>query len=555
MIRSADRLAALLGIEPDSRQVNVEKLYLSTEKTPGAYWLQLFIATGIAFLGLTLDSTAVIIGAMLVSPLMTPIVQVGMGFAVGHVHLTLRASVRLLLSIGLVMGAAALMTTVMPLQELTGEILARTRPTFLDLIVALFCGLAASFTTARGSRDTVTAAAGTAIAIALVPPICVIGFGLGLGDAEVARGAALLFTANLAAIILVSDFFFLITGFNRLDFERLNQRVYTDEDRTRRLYRLAQALLPPESVKAMTVRLVLPLGFVATVAVPLYQALHQVVLQVRVKQAAQAIIGGFEKTHDVLRHDLEITPERVFVKVTMVGQPADQAGAEQALRQALDERLEVPVTVGVVMLASSEFMQQRLEGSSRQLREQLAALQAPLACPPPPAAPDLDAVRAEAVQATPGPALAAQLTGRVGAVLAWARPATPGRWLGWSLDLSAGGARLRLGLLADAEPGADALALLATVVAKETGLAVTGVMVDRLAPTLLDEAEAAAAEPPRELEAARRLGGLRFRLTTPAHPDAAGQAATAALAAALAGLPVERATGPGWKLEALPAAP
>ena len=106
MIRSADRLAALLGIEPDSRQVNVEKLYLSTEKTPGAYWLQLFIATGIAFLGLTLDSTAVIIGAMLVSPLMTPIVQVGMGFAVGHVHLTLRASVRLLLSIGLVMGAA-----------------------------------------------------------------------------------------------------------------------------------------------------------------------------------------------------------------------------------------------------------------------------------------------------------------------------------------------------------------------------------------------------------------------------------------------------------------
>ncbi|MEZ4467140.1 MAG: DUF389 domain-containing protein [bacterium] len=553
MIRSADRLAALLGIDPETRQVNVEKLYLSTEKTPGAYWLQLFIATGIAFLGLTLDSTAVIIGAMLVSPLMTPIVQVGMGFALGHAHLTARASVRLLLSIGLVMGAAALMTRIMPLQELTGEIMARTRPTFLDLIVALFCGLAASFTTARGSRDTVTAAAGTAIAIALVPPICVIGFGLGLGDAEVARGAALLFTANLAAIILVSDFFFLITGFSRLDFERLNQRVYTDEDRTRRLYRLSQAILPPESVKAMTVRLILPLAFVASVAIPLTQALRQVVVQVRVKQAARAVVGQFERAHDVLRHDLEITPDEVFLKVTMVGRPADQQAAEEELRRELGERVELKATVGVVMLASSEFMQQRLEGSSRQLREQLAALQAPLACPPAPEPPDLDAVRAEAVTTAGGPALAGQLTARVAAVLAWARPATAGHWLGWTLELSPAGTRLRLGLLADQAPGADALGLLATVVGKETGLAVAEVRVDRLAPVLLDEADAAAAEPPRELEIARRLGGLRFRLTTPAAPDAAGEAATSALLAALAGLPVERAAGAGFKLEALPA--
>lgn len=510
MIRSADRIATAFGIDPDARQVNVEKLYLSTEKTPGAYWLQLFIATGIAHLGLTLNSTAVIIGAMLVSPLMTPIVQVGMGFAIGHLHLTLRATARLINSIIFVALAAAVLTKLLPISEVTSEILGRTQPTFLDMIVALFCGLAASFTHARGSRDVITAAAGTAIAIALVPPICVIGFGVGKGQMEIAFGATMLFTANLAAIILVSDVFFVITGFGRLDFERLEQRIYSEEDKARRLYRIAQAVWPPSN-RHVPLRLLLPLGFVLSVSVPLYRALSQVVAQVRAKEGITAVLNRFEKDHPLLNRGYDVRTTPVSVWVTMVGEPGEQPALEESLSTALEARLNASATVRVDVVPSSDAIDRIFK-----TRRSQAGGPAPAVCPEPP---DLAVVRAEAVDALSPMDHASKVIAQVDDVLAWATPTlSDGRWLGWSLAVSPHGRRLELEMLGLTPPPPAALDLLGEVVKKETGLTIAAVQVLRVPPTLFETDDFASINVPvlaERLDRVARRRGLAIRLTIP----------------------------------------
>ena len=172
--------ATRLGISAADRTSLIASMLSKQEDDALSYWLQIFLSMGIATLGLVLDSTGVVIGAMLISPLMTPIVGLGMGLTTGSPFLTLRSAARVLANVAFVIGSAAIITRLLPFHEITGEIAGRTAPTLIDLGIASFCALAAGFTTVRQSSDTVAAAAGTAIGIALVPPLCVGGFGIGI---------------------------------------------------------------------------------------------------------------------------------------------------------------------------------------------------------------------------------------------------------------------------------------------------------------------------------------------------------------------------------------
>src|SRR5579885_1562852 len=93
------RVATALGVDQSARADTVVTMLRNNQRRAPGYWIQLTLAMGIATVGLVLNSTAVVIGAMLVSPLMGPIVELGMGFAVGSPLLTLRASLRVLLSV------------------------------------------------------------------------------------------------------------------------------------------------------------------------------------------------------------------------------------------------------------------------------------------------------------------------------------------------------------------------------------------------------------------------------------------------------------------------
>lgn len=174
--------------------------------------LLMALATSIAALGLLANSVAVVIGAMLVAPLMTPLIGGGLAMVQGNWPLWLRSSRAVLLGffsalgIGLLAGVGARFLGF----GLTSELAARGEPTLLDLGVAFASGVAASYCLARPHLS--GALAGVAIAAALVPPIATVGICLALGETVTAQGAALLFGTNVVAIVLGAAVNFFAAG-------------------------------------------------------------------------------------------------------------------------------------------------------------------------------------------------------------------------------------------------------------------------------------------------------------------------------------------------------
>lgn len=161
------------------------------------YVLMCALSAGIAVLGLLQSSTAVVIGAMLISPLMNPIAALGFGFSSMDSNRIRDAARVVAVGAGIGVLTAVLITWLSPIRGATPEILARTQPTLLDLAVALFSGIAGGYASVIGKGGT---AIGVAIATALMPPLAVVGYGLGVLELTFAFGAGLLFLTNLAAI-------------------------------------------------------------------------------------------------------------------------------------------------------------------------------------------------------------------------------------------------------------------------------------------------------------------------------------------------------------------
>jgi uncharacterized hydrophobic protein (TIGR00271 family) len=180
------------------------------------YWVLLALSTAIATGGLLADSTATVIGAMIVAPLGTPIM--GIGLAVVS-----RSPPRLAASVALVVGGAAtvvagaavlarLLPEVVPLAA-NGQVTARTSPSLVDLVAAVATGLAGAYGLAR--KDVSDVMPGVAIAISLVPPLSVVGITASAGDWGGAWGAFLLFAANVVAMVVAATVLFTLYGYHR----------------------------------------------------------------------------------------------------------------------------------------------------------------------------------------------------------------------------------------------------------------------------------------------------------------------------------------------------
>ena len=172
----------------------------------------MMLATLIASLGLLSNSAAVVIGAMLVAPLMMPLLGGGLSLVQGNWPLWKRCQSAVLLGFFSALAIGALMGLIARLLDMpmTSELAARGEPSLLDLGIAFFSGVAASYCVARPKLG--GALAGVAIAAALVPPIATTGICLVLGKFSVAQGAALLFGTNVVAIVLGAAFNFYLAG-------------------------------------------------------------------------------------------------------------------------------------------------------------------------------------------------------------------------------------------------------------------------------------------------------------------------------------------------------
>jgi uncharacterized hydrophobic protein (TIGR00271 family) len=178
----------------------------------GIYIVLMVLSTMLATVGLYLNSASVIIGAMLLAPLMAPIVSLSMGILRGNIELFKNSIGKIIIGIFIALLSSALITLLFPYKPVTEEMLARLNPTLLDLAVAIISGIAAACS--KSFREIIQSLAGVAIAVALVPPLAVAGIGIGRMDFYFFYQAYLLFSTNLVGIIIAATFTFRVLGYS-----------------------------------------------------------------------------------------------------------------------------------------------------------------------------------------------------------------------------------------------------------------------------------------------------------------------------------------------------
>ncbi|MFC4721400.1 DUF389 domain-containing protein [Geojedonia litorea] len=179
----------------------------------------------VASIGLNANSTAVVIGAMLISPLMGPILGVGMSIAINDLDTLKRSLINLAIMIVLSLLTAFLFFYTFPLSEDTSELLGRTKPDIRDVLIAFFGGLALII--ARTKRGTIASVIfGVAIATALMPPLCTAGYGLAEGNWQYFRGAMYLFIINTIFIALATFLVLKLLRFPMLKYANSKKRRF-----------------------------------------------------------------------------------------------------------------------------------------------------------------------------------------------------------------------------------------------------------------------------------------------------------------------------------------
>lgn len=280
---------SLLDDKADDAEID-RSLRAGVELRGATLWILMF-AIMIASVGLNTNSNAVIIGAMLVSPLMGPIVGLGYGVGIFDFALVRRSLANLAIAAAISLLTSTLYFMLTPLDEAQSELLARTTPSLWDVLIALAGGLAGIIGQTRREKSNVIP--GVAIATALMPPLCTAGYGLANGDWSVFGGAFYLFSINCVfiafAVVVV------------IEFLRLPHRKFIDPRRGRR-------------VKAFLLAVV-----VVTALPSIYLAARLVDNELFKSRARDFVRKEFKAAH-VHVLDTRIVPGSRDIEVTLIGQ-------------------------------------------------------------------------------------------------------------------------------------------------------------------------------------------------------------------------------------------
>ncbi|MFC7290420.1 DUF389 domain-containing protein [Hirschia litorea] len=310
-----------------SRGINHENVVASVRdggQLSGRYLFMIVMSCAIATLGLLLSSPAVIIGAMLISPLMGPIML--MGFSLSTLDLiALRRSVfSMACGVLSALTISIIIVKLSPLTEATPEILARTRPNFFDLLVAIFSGLAGGYAVIHKKGETIV---GVAIATALMPPLAVAGYGIAVGATQVAGGAFFLFMTNLLAIALSVTLLSRLHGFGR------------EHGRTMTVWQTGLILL-----------------VFGALSVPLVVALRDIAYETNVTHTVKESLTEPFQTGQARVSDMSIGFPRsgpIAVEATVLTRNRDQS-AEKKLEDTLSTRLGRAVSIDLDQILVNE---------------------------------------------------------------------------------------------------------------------------------------------------------------------------------------------------------
>ncbi|EAQ28965.1 membrane protein, putative [Erythrobacter sp. NAP1] len=309
------------------------------------YLFMTAMSAGIAVLGLLLSSPAVVIGAMLLSPLMDPIMGLGFALAIGDYAWLKKSARSLAYGTLMAIGLTALLVYMSPIQTITPEIAARTQPNLFDLFVALFSALAGAYAMIRGREGTIV---GVAIATALMPPLATVGFGLATWNWTVFSGALLLYVTNLITIALTAL-------------------------AMARLYGFKTAL---SSRNTIFQNLAVAAVFVA-LAIPLALSLQQIAFQTNAQRVIRAEIEEpFVAGTEISRFDVDFRAEPIVV-VASVYTPEPETEAEAEIERALARRLGRPIELSLTQLqvGTAASAAQAAQLSAARASEEAAELQ------------------------------------------------------------------------------------------------------------------------------------------------------------------------------------
>jgi len=314
-------------VKPISRERRAEvQVQLRDSSHPDFdFFLLVVLSSVIATLGLLTNSPAVIIGAMLVAPLMSPIIGLGLASLTSDTTLFRSASIALARGAVSAIVIAALLTLVnrwlpfLPLQELPNEVLVRTRPTPIDLTIALAGGMAAAFALAMPSIS--AALPGVAIATALMPPLCTVGVGIAMGRWDVAGGALLLFVTNAVTIAFAAMLVFSAVGFG---FKREEGRL------------VPRALVV---TAVFTLVLLIPLTWIS------YQFFRQATDNRLIEDAVKAEVAKFDA--ELASIDVTTLDDTTHINLTLrTSEPLRYEDVTQ-MQEAIALRLQQPVSIVV----------------------------------------------------------------------------------------------------------------------------------------------------------------------------------------------------------------
>ena len=302
------------------------------------YLLMITLSAGIAILGLLLSSPAVVIEAMLLSPLMDPIMGVGFALATGDFRWLRQAARNLAIGAVFAVIFCAVIVTVSPLQTITTEIAARTRPNLFDLLVAIFSAIAGAYAMIRGREGTIV---GVAIATALMPPLAVVGFGVATWNWTVFSGALLLFVTNLAAIALTGTAMARLYGFS----SHLSEK---------------QTWLQTGLIAGVLVALAVPLGLATMQIGWETQAARQM------RGTVLEVFDGSARISQI-EPDFQTTPLEVSATVLT---PAIISNAEQQAARAMTRQLGREVKLSLTQIRVGTTSQAAEEAQLAAAREQ-----------------------------------------------------------------------------------------------------------------------------------------------------------------------------------------
>ena len=309
------------------------------------YLFMTAMSAGIAVLGLLLSSPAVVIGAMLLSPLMGPIMGLGFALAIGDYHWLRQSAKSLAWGTVMAVGLTGALVYLSPIQTITPEIAARTQPNLFDLFVALFSAMAGAYAMIRGREGTIV---GVAIATALMPPLATVGFGLATWNWTVFSGALLLYVTNLITIALTAWAMARLYGFQT----NLSQR---------------NSLYQNIAVAAVFVALAIPLAY----------SLQQIAWQTNAQRIARDEIRvAFDPNALIDSLAIDFASDPVSITAAMLTpkiQPEAEARIERALTQRLSRPVELTLTQYQVPTGAAAAEQAQL--SAARANEEAVALE------------------------------------------------------------------------------------------------------------------------------------------------------------------------------------